>query len=122
MSLATDADKFSQLNVGRVAGHERPHKPVMLLALLDLFEQGLIKREPNHVFPGTAGALWRVFQCGALPKMTSQLRSIPTFTSGVRGSGTIIRAPARRPSSARSARRRVIKAFQEHVGLRISGR
>ncbi len=43
MSLATYADKFSQLNVGRVAGHERPHKPVMLLALLDLFEQGLIK-------------------------------------------------------------------------------
>lgn len=43
MSLATYADKFSQLNVGRVAGHERPHKPVMLLALLDLFEQGVIK-------------------------------------------------------------------------------
>jgi putative restriction endonuclease len=43
MSLATYADKFSQLNVGRIAGHERPHKPVMLLALLDLFEQGVIK-------------------------------------------------------------------------------
>jgi putative restriction endonuclease len=43
MSLATYADKFSQLNVGRVAGHERPHKPVMLLAVLDLFEQGVIK-------------------------------------------------------------------------------
>ena len=43
MSLATYADKFSQLNVGRIAGHERPHKPVMLLALLDLFEQRVIK-------------------------------------------------------------------------------
>jgi putative restriction endonuclease len=43
MSLDTYADKFSQLNVGKVAGHERPHKPVMLLALLDLFEQGVIK-------------------------------------------------------------------------------
>jgi predicted restriction endonuclease len=43
MSLATYADKFSRLNVGRVGDHERPHKPVMLLALLDLFEQGVIK-------------------------------------------------------------------------------
>ena len=43
MSLATYADKFSQLNVGRIGGHERPHKPVMLLALLDLFDQGVIK-------------------------------------------------------------------------------
>jgi putative restriction endonuclease len=32
-----------QLNVGKVGAHERPHKPVMLLALLDLFEQELIK-------------------------------------------------------------------------------
>ena len=39
MSLALYEDKFSRLNVGRVGGHERPHKPVMLLALLDLFAQ-----------------------------------------------------------------------------------
>jgi putative restriction endonuclease len=31
------------LNVGRVRTHERPHKPVMLLAVLDLFAQGTIK-------------------------------------------------------------------------------
>jgi predicted restriction endonuclease len=43
MSLASYADKFSGLNVARVGGHERPHKPVMLLALLDLFEQAVIK-------------------------------------------------------------------------------
>jgi putative restriction endonuclease len=43
MPPATYADKFSRLNVGRVAEHERPHKPVMLFALLDLFEQGTIK-------------------------------------------------------------------------------
>jgi len=43
MSLASYADKFARLNVGRVGDHERPHKPVMLLALLDLFAQGAIK-------------------------------------------------------------------------------
>ena len=44
MSLDAYADKFSRLNVGRVGNHERPHKPVMLLAVLDLFEQGAIKK------------------------------------------------------------------------------
>jgi predicted restriction endonuclease len=43
MSLAFYADKFSRLNVGRVGDHERPHKPVMLLAMLDLFGSGAIK-------------------------------------------------------------------------------
>jgi putative restriction endonuclease len=43
MSLAQYEDRFSRLNVGRVGNHVRPHKPVMLLALLDLFEQGVIK-------------------------------------------------------------------------------
>lgn len=43
MSLTSYADKFSQLNVGRVGAHARPHKPVLLLAVLDLFEQGVIK-------------------------------------------------------------------------------
>jgi putative restriction endonuclease len=43
MPLAFYADKFSRLNVGRVGDHERPHKPVMLLAMLDLFESGTIK-------------------------------------------------------------------------------
>jgi putative restriction endonuclease len=43
MSLANYADKFRELNVGRVGDHERPHKPVMLLAVLDLFEQGIMK-------------------------------------------------------------------------------
>lgn len=42
-SLTSYADKFGRLNVGRVGDHERPHKPMMLLALLDLFEQGEIK-------------------------------------------------------------------------------
>ena len=43
MPLAFYEDKFARLNVGRVGTHERPHKPVMLLALLDLFAQGTIK-------------------------------------------------------------------------------
>jgi putative restriction endonuclease len=43
MSLVSYADKFARLNVGRVGDHERPHKPVLLLALLDLFGQGAIK-------------------------------------------------------------------------------
>jgi putative restriction endonuclease len=51
MSLSTYADKFSRLNVGRVGDHERPHKPVMLLALLDLFEQGSIKENKITFLP-----------------------------------------------------------------------
>src|SRR5579862_5727194 len=43
MSLAAYAEKFASLRVGVVGDHERPHKPVMLLALLDLFGQGAIK-------------------------------------------------------------------------------
>jgi predicted restriction endonuclease len=43
MSLRFYEDKFARLNVGRVGTHGRPHKPVMLLALLDLFAQGTIR-------------------------------------------------------------------------------
>lgn len=43
MSLQNYVDWFVRLNVGRVGDHVRPHKPVLLLALLDLFEQGLVK-------------------------------------------------------------------------------
>ena len=42
-SLDKYVERFSRLNVGRVGNHERPHKPVMLLALLDLFGQGVVK-------------------------------------------------------------------------------
>jgi hypothetical protein len=61
MSLAAYADKFSRLNVGRVGDHERPHKPVMLLGVLDLFDSGTIK-ENTYLFPPTTRTLWRTFR------------------------------------------------------------
>lgn len=41
-SLSRYSDAFSELNVGRIRGHEKPHKPVMLLAVMDLIESGRI--------------------------------------------------------------------------------
>src|ERR1700722_16064407 len=43
MPLAFYEDKFARLNVGRAENHEKPHNPVMLLALLDLFGQRTIR-------------------------------------------------------------------------------
>jgi hypothetical protein len=43
VALAFYDDIFERLNVGRVGAHEGPHKPVMLLAVLDLFAQRTIK-------------------------------------------------------------------------------
>jgi len=39
MSLAFYEDRFARLSVGKKGSRERPHKPVMLLAVLDLFAQ-----------------------------------------------------------------------------------
>lgn len=41
--LSRYEDAFSDLNVGRSHGHEKPHKPIMLLAVMDLFESGRIR-------------------------------------------------------------------------------
>ena len=40
MQLQDYLDKLANLNVNRRHGHPSPHKPVMLLALMDLFEGG----------------------------------------------------------------------------------
>jgi len=39
MSLAFYEDRFARLSVGKKGSRERPHKPAMLLAVLDLFAQ-----------------------------------------------------------------------------------
>ena len=40
MPLDTYLEAFAKLRCGRVGDHLRPHKPVMLLAVMDLFEAG----------------------------------------------------------------------------------
>jgi putative restriction endonuclease len=42
--------KFQDLNCGRVGSHERPHKPVMLLSVLDLAESGQLIH--NRIYLG----------------------------------------------------------------------
>lgn len=41
-------EALANLNVGRSAGHPKPHKPCLLLAVLDLIEQGAIDRNRIH--------------------------------------------------------------------------
>lgn len=40
MSISDYADQFASLNTGKVGDHRRPHKPVMLLAIMALVESG----------------------------------------------------------------------------------
>jgi putative restriction endonuclease len=42
MSLTDYLEAFRALNVNRAAGHASPHKVCMLLAVMDLIEQGAI--------------------------------------------------------------------------------
>ncbi|MBI4831438.1 MAG: HNH endonuclease [Candidatus Lindowbacteria bacterium] len=44
-------DAFASLRVGRCGGHDRPHKPLMLLAVMDLVESGRISENKIHYEP-----------------------------------------------------------------------
>ena len=49
--LSRYEDAFSDLNVGRSRGHEKPHKPIMLLAVMDLIESGRIRENQIEFEP-----------------------------------------------------------------------
>jgi putative restriction endonuclease len=53
--LSRYEDAFSDLNVGRSRGHEKPHKPIMLLAVMDLIESGRIRENQIEFEPGLLG-------------------------------------------------------------------
>jgi putative restriction endonuclease len=45
------ARKFTKLRVDRASGNPAPHKPILLLAVIDLFEQGVIQRNEIYLSP-----------------------------------------------------------------------
>ncbi|MFC1889377.1 HNH endonuclease [Thermodesulfobacteriota bacterium] len=53
---------FTSLNVGRVGDHLRPHKPVLLLAVLDLIESGRISDNRIELSPELLEHFGRYFE------------------------------------------------------------
>ncbi|MEO1296728.1 MAG: HNH endonuclease [Cyanobacteria bacterium J06636_16] len=45
------ASKFVKLRVDKASGNPAPHKPILLLAVIDLFEQGIIQRNEIYLSP-----------------------------------------------------------------------
>jgi putative restriction endonuclease len=49
--LAVYAKKFAKLRVDKASGKPAPHKPILLLAVIDLFEQDIIQRNEIYLSP-----------------------------------------------------------------------
>jgi putative restriction endonuclease len=60
--FATYLDVFQHLNCGRVGNHERPHKPVLLLTVIDLIDNGQISRNQIRLSPELLEVFQRYFQ------------------------------------------------------------
>jgi putative restriction endonuclease len=59
--------KFQNLNCGRVGNHERPHKPVLLLAVLDLAESGRLSENRITLSPELLEVFRRYFDVVRTP-------------------------------------------------------
>lgn len=59
--------KFQSLNCGRVGDHERPHKPVLLLAVLDLAESGRLAENRITLSPELLEVFRRYFDVVRTP-------------------------------------------------------
>ncbi|MBN1675253.1 MAG: hypothetical protein JXR37_29705 [Kiritimatiellae bacterium] len=55
-------DAFVSLSCNKVGQHERPHKPVLLLAVLDLFETGRLKENREGFSPELREIFRRYFE------------------------------------------------------------
>jgi putative restriction endonuclease len=108
MQLAAYADRFARLNVGSVGSHERPHKPVMLLALLDLFAQGTIKENRITYSPELLELFAEYFE--AVREEGDQLTPINPFFY-LRGDGFWHHHP-------RAGREMVLSALKAPPGVR----
>jgi hypothetical protein len=51
MSLEIYIERFQKLKVNRSGGHESPHKPSMLLAVVGLAEAGALRENRIPFFP-----------------------------------------------------------------------
>ena len=62
MTLKDYADKLTHLSVGRVGSHERPHKPVLLLAIASLVESGCLEGNRIEYGPELLQLFRRLFE------------------------------------------------------------
>jgi predicted restriction endonuclease len=62
--LAHYAAKFVKLRVDRASGNPAPHKPILLLAVIDLFKQDIIQRNGICMLPYLCKKHHWAFDCG----------------------------------------------------------
>jgi len=60
--------RFQDLNCGRVGDHERPHKPVMLLTVIDLIENGHVPQNRITLSPELLELFRRYFDVVRTPQ------------------------------------------------------